>query len=111
MENKLRRRKDPMSGLIQKMTYLLVSLIELMLSLRFVARLFGASSQAPFIAWLYENTAPLLAPFLYVFPSPSVKGRFVLEFSTLFAIFVYSFGAYLILEVMSMLGSFENKKK
>lgn len=100
-----------MSGLIQKMTYVLITLIELLLSLRFVSRLFGANSQAPFIAWLYDTTAPLLAPFLHVFPSPSVKGNFVLEFSTLFAIFVYSFAAYLVLEVMSMISGMETKKK
>ena len=100
-----------MSRLIQNMTYMLVSLIELLLSVRFVARLFGASTAAPFIAWLYENTEPLLAPFQYIFPSPSVKGRFVLEFTTLFAIFVYSFAAYLVLEVMGMFGSLEKKRK
>lgn len=100
-----------MSGLIQKMTYVLITLIELLLSLRFVARLFGANTQAPFIAWLYDTTQPLLAPFLHVFPSPSVKGNFVLEFSTLFAIFVYSFAAYLVLEVMSMISGMETKKK
>lgn len=100
-----------MSGLIQKMTYILITLIEVLLSLRFVARLFGANAQAPFIAWLYETTEPLLAPFLHVFPSPSVKGNFVLEFSTLFAIFVYSFAAYIVLEITSMISSVEHKKK
>ena len=100
-----------MAHIIQKMTYIIVSLVEVLLSLRFIARLFGASSRAPFIAWLYENTEPLLAPFQYVFPSPSVKGQFVLEFTTLFASFVYSFAAYLILEVMNMFGTFERETR
>lgn len=100
-----------MSSLIQKMTYILVTFIELLLSLRFISKLFGANIQAPFVSWLYANTEPLLYPFQHIFPSPSVKGRFVLEFTTLFAIFVYSFAAYLILEVMSMISGLEKRKK
>lgn len=100
-----------MHDILQKMTYIFIALIEALLGLRFVARLFGASAQAPFIAWLYDNTAPLLVPFQYIFPAPSVNGRFVIEFTTLFAIFVYSFAAYLVLEVVSMFGTLEKKKK
>ncbi|MCA9369271.1 YggT family protein [Candidatus Woesebacteria bacterium] len=96
---------------MQRMTYIFVSLIELLLSLRFIAKLFGANASASFIAWLYANTEPLLSPFQYVFPSPSVKGRFVLEFTTLFAIFMYTFLAYLVLEILGLFDTMGKKRK
>ncbi len=100
-----------MKQLIQNLTYMTIMLVEVLLSLRFITRLFGANPKAPFIAWLYENTAPLLAPFSQVFPAPSVNGKFVLEFTTLFAIFVYSFIAYLALELLSIFNTFGEQKK
>ncbi len=100
-----------MKQLVQNLTYVTVMLVEVMLSLRFITRLLGANSKAPFIVWLYDNTTPLLAPFAQVFPSPSVNGRFVLEFTTLFAIFVYTFIAYLALELLSIFDSFGATKK
>lgn len=100
-----------MRRLLQDFTYFVITIIEVLLTLRFITKLFGANPQAPFVTWLYENTQPLLAPFMYVFPTPSVKGRFVLEFTTLFAIFVYSFVAYIVLELMSVFGSMERDNR
>lgn len=81
----------------------IASLVELLISLRIILKLFGASTTAPFVRWTYETTNPLLEPFLGMFPSPNLEGGFVIEFSAIFALLVYAFVGYLLLEVISVL--------
>lgn len=85
---------------LREIVYFIVALVEILLTFRFVLRLLGASSSASFVAWIYDTTQPLLQPFLFAFPSPSARGGFVLEFTTLFAIFAYAFIGYLIQELL-----------
>jgi len=47
------------------------------------------------VRWLYETTQPLLEPFAGIFPSPSISGGFVIEFTAIFAIMIYAFIGYL----------------
>lgn len=54
----------------------LFGLIEGLLMLRVVLKLFGANAAAPFVHWLYGVTAPLLAPFSGAFPAPALEGGF-----------------------------------
>lgn len=81
----------------------IMGLVELLISLRIVLKLFGASTAAPFVQWVYETTAPLLQPFLGMFPSPNLTGGFVIEFSAIFGLMVYAFIGYLLLEVLDIL--------
>jgi uncharacterized protein YggT (Ycf19 family) len=81
----------------------IVNVVEFFLSLRIILKLFGASVGAPFVRWVYETTAPLLAPFTGMFPSPELSGGFEIEFSALFALMVYAFTGYLIVEVLENL--------
>lgn len=81
----------------------IISMIELLLSLRIILKLFGASTTAPFVRWAYETTAPLLEPFAGMFPSPNLTGGFVIEFSAVFALLVYAFVGYILLEVLNVL--------
>lgn len=83
------------------LTNAIVSIIELLIGLRVVLKLFGASTQSAFVRWLYDTTQPLLAPFEGMFPSPRIEGLFVLEFSALFALLVYAFVGYLIIELIA----------
>ena len=99
-----------MGKLLKNFSALIFSLVGILLMFRFVLKFLGANSHTPFVAFIYENTQPLLAPFLYAFPTPSISGRFVIEFTTLFAMFVYAFISYLIEEVLSLFGR-ESKKK
>jgi len=94
-----------MNKSLKKILSLIFSLVEVSLIFRFLLKLFGASSSAGFVSFIYQNTYQLLSPFLLAFPAPSVNGRFVLEFTTLFAIFVYAFANYLIQEVLDFLSS------
>lgn len=78
----------------------IVLIVEVALGLRLILKLFGANPQAGFVAWVYETTLPLLAPFMGAFPSPTIEGGFVLEFTTLFAMIIYALVAYLIQELL-----------
>lgn len=92
-----------MSKILNDFANFVFGLIELLLVFRFILKLFGASSQAKFVVWIYETTQPLLSPFLLAFPTPQISGRFVLEFTTLFAIFAYAFFGYVVGEVLEIM--------
>ncbi len=74
-----------------------------LLVIRFVLRLLGANTNAQVINWIYVTTLPLLDPFYVAFPSPNINGRYVLEFSTVFAIFFYAFAGWLIDRILKVL--------
>lgn len=82
-----------------------------LLGLRFILKLFGASTSAPFVQWLYETTYSLITPFNEIFPSPRLEGGFIIEFSVLFAILIYSFIAYLLIQVLDSITYYIKARK
>ncbi len=94
-----------MRKMLENLITLIFSLVSISLLLRFLLKLFGASSASTFVSFIYENTQPLLVPFLYAFPSSSISGKFVVEFTTLFALFVYGFISYILEEVLNFISS------
>lgn len=75
--------------------------IETLLVLRFALKLLGANAGAAFTQFVYTLSAPFVAPFMYVFGSPSVAGS-VFELSTLLALFVYWLLAWGIVKLIVM---------
>ncbi len=76
-------------------------------------KLTGAGASAPFVLWVYNTTYPLISPFVGVFPSPQVD-MFIIEFSSIFALVVYSVSAQFLITLLSSLEkllSSENKKQ
>jgi uncharacterized protein YggT (Ycf19 family) len=73
------------------------------LMIRLLFRLFGANPSAPFVDFLYESTAPLLAPFRGIFTPYVIEPGLVLEFSTIIAIAIYSLVAWLLIEFIDFL--------
>lgn len=99
-----------MEWLIIKATNILIYLIhtifaiaESILGLRIVLKLFGANTSAPFVQWTYNTSAPLLHPFEGIFPSAELDGTFVIEFSALFALIIYSIVGYFLTKIVSTL--------
>lgn len=90
----LKYRYPATGNLLLYITYIVISFVELMITFRVLLKLFGAHASAPFVAWVYATTAPLLQPFAGMFPSPVLEGGFIIEFSALFAIIVYGAIAY-----------------
>lgn len=92
-----------MGRVLKDLATFVFGLVEVLLVFRFVLKLFAANPEAAFVAWIYDTTAPLLSPFLLAFPTPSIRGGYTLEFTTLFALFVYAFAGYLIQELLSII--------
>jgi uncharacterized protein YggT (Ycf19 family) len=74
--------------------------VETLLGLRLLLRFLGARQDVAFVQWLYATSEPLIEPFVGIFPSPVIEGRFVLEFSTLFAMLIYALIAYVVIELV-----------
>lgn len=92
-----------MSRILKELTAFVFGLIDLLLIFRFLLKLLAANPDAQFVAWIYATTEPLLNPFMLAFPTPRVAGNFVLEFTTLFALFTYTFIGYAIQELLAMI--------
>lgn len=82
------------------LTDFIFGLIESILGLRILLELLGANPLTPFVSWLYEISRTLLYPFQNIFPSPVLRGGFVLDMSSVVALFTYAFLAYLLSELI-----------
>jgi uncharacterized protein YggT (Ycf19 family) len=78
-----------LTRLLKSILNIILSIIGTFLGLRIILKLFGANDSAEFVDWIYETTIPLIQPFENIFRTVRIDGRFVIEFSTLFAILVY----------------------
>lgn len=79
----------------------LFSLLETLLIVRFILRLFGANPDAAFTSFVYGISQVFVAPFQYVFGSPSV-GVAVVDMSTLLALIMYWILAWGITTLIAM---------
>jgi uncharacterized protein YggT (Ycf19 family) len=70
--------------------YVVVLVDLVLLTLGFVLRLFGASTDAEFTRWVYRNVDRVMEPFRGMFPSHAVSDQSVLDSSLLFAMIVYA---------------------
>lgn len=81
----------------KQLIWYILLVIEVLLALRFVLKLLGANPASVFSILVYITTLPFVIIFTGVFPSSvSPTGNIVLEWSTLFAMFVYAVIAFLI---------------
>jgi uncharacterized protein YggT (Ycf19 family) len=93
-----------MFGIIRTFVNIVIGVIELLLSLRFIFKFFAVNSSTPFVAWLYGATASLVSPFARILPDLKLGG-FVIDFSILVALIIYVLVGYLILQIFSYTGS------
>lgn len=82
---------------------MIIGLIEIILVFRFILRLLNASPEAEIVSWVLVNSAPFLRPFAFAFNNLILPGGFVIEFSTLFAIFAYAVIGYVVKEAVEMI--------
>src|SRR5437660_3249929 len=61
-----------------RLVWFVAGVLEVLIGLRFALKLFGASSQSPFVDLVYGITAPFVAPFRGIFPV-SGQGPFILH--------------------------------
>lgn len=85
---------------------LIFGFIETLVALRFTMRLIGADPTNGFVNWVYDWSAPLVAPFAGIFGqhSPlsglSVAAQSVFEWTSLIALLVYALIGALILRII-----------
>jgi YggT family protein len=89
---------------------LLIGGVEVVLIFRLILKLANADTRADVVNWIYAFSEPLLKPFLLAFPTPSIKGGYQLEFTTVFAIFGYAFLGYVLQELCDFLIKRTQKK-
>ncbi len=81
---------------------LMVDLLEALLGLRFVMRILDANPANVLVAFLYQVTSPLIAPFRGIFHDLS-SGGMVIEWSTVLAMLAYGFLAILLVRIVNYL--------
>jgi uncharacterized protein YggT (Ycf19 family) len=94
----------PVPGYVRAIQFVwfLAGLVDVLVGLRFLFKLFGGSTASPFVALLYSLTAPLVAPFRGIFPETGTSG-FVFEPSALVAMVVYPLIAWGIVSLIRIL--------
>lgn len=71
--------------------YFLVGLLEVLLGLRFLLRMFGANPDNSFAQFIYTLSDPFIAPFSTLFISPTASdGANIFDVNVLIAMIVYA---------------------
>jgi len=91
------------SGVVmaQRVIWFILGVINVLLITRFVLLLLGANNDAGFVTFIYNITAPFVAPFVGIFGQPTY-GQFMIEWSSLLAMIVYSLIAWGIVSVITL---------
>ena len=88
---------------VTRIVTLLFTVLEVLLLLRFILKLFGANAQQPLVSGLYRFTEPLVRPFQGIFPEPS--GPPALDLAALLAVAFFFLIAALIVAVVRAITS------
>jgi YggT family protein len=83
---------------VTRIVTLLFTVLEVLLLLRFVLKLFGANSNQPLVSGLYRITEPLVRPFQGIFPEPA--GPPALDLAALFAVAFFFLIAALVVAIV-----------
>src|SRR5580704_13843683 len=75
---------------------IVVGIVELLLIFRFIFKFLVVNTGTPFVAWIYDVTAPLAAPFSKILPNWKFSG-FVVDFATVAALIVFALAGSLLL--------------
>ncbi len=92
-----------MMSLASSVVGFIFGVIEVLLVVRFFFRFIGASAQADIVAWVYRNSDPFVQPFVGILSNWNIGERFVLEWSTLFAIVAFALLGVIIERLLQMI--------
>ena len=92
-------------GLIQGAIWI----VDGFLTLRFILTMFGADSGSQFTKFIYDSTIILLKPFHDIFPVQVIGSGYVFEFTTLFAVLIYTCIAYVLVTLIWWLDRLSSK--
>ncbi len=92
-----------MQSLATSAVYFCVAIIELLIGVRVLLKLFGANEVALFVRLIYDLSHIFFVPFEGMFPSISFALGSVLELSAIFALVVYLFLGYLVNRLIELI--------
>jgi YggT family protein len=84
-------------------TYLVVGVVEALIIIRVTLKLLAANPSSGFVRFIYNVSAPLVAPFQGIFPTPVTQNS-VLELSAFVAIAAYALIAWVIVRLIVIFG-------
>ena len=90
-----------------QITYLVLGVVEALIITRVILKLLAANPEAGFVRFVYTVSAPLVAPFQGIFPTPATQNS-VLELSALVAIAVYAVIAWALARLIAIVGQRES---
>lgn len=90
--------------IVRRGVYYVLGIVEVLLVFRFLLRLFAANPAAPFVAFVYGVTAPLVFPFAGVFRGFAADGA-AFEPGTLLAMAVYAVAAWAVDRLVMLVAS------
>jgi uncharacterized protein YggT (Ycf19 family) len=85
-----------------RVIYLILGIVEALLLIRLILKLLAANPVAGFSSLIYGITAPLVAPFVGVFPNAQGDAS-VLEVATILAMIVYALLAWGIVRLVEII--------
>jgi YggT family protein len=85
-----------MLRIVRTLINVVVGIIELLLIFRLIFKFLVVNTGTPFVAWIYDVTAPLVAPFSKILPDWKLSD-FVVDFATVAAIVVFGLAGSLLL--------------
>jgi YggT family protein len=88
---------------ISGVVYFLFGLIEIVIALRVLLKLLAANPNAGFTQFIYNLSAPFVAPFEGIVGTPSASNGSVFEFSSILAIIVYLLLSWIIVKLLQLL--------
>jgi len=94
-------RRRTVAKLVQ-LVWLLFGIIETLLAIRFILRLFGANPDAPFASFIYSVSDAFLLPFAGLFATPRSGGS-ALDLNAIVGIVVYMLVAWLFVKIVWLL--------
>lgn len=86
----------PVIALYHRLLYTLLDILEAMLTIRVLLRMFGANPASPFVAWIHAMTDPFVAPFAGIFPSPAAG----IDVAALVAMLAYALLVYALVRLL-----------
>lgn len=87
---------------LKKLVDVILTLVGVVISLRFILRLFGANSGNSFVDWVYQTSGEMLSPFRNIFSPTVLEGGFVIDFTALFGLLVYGLVALLAVHLIDL---------
>lgn len=86
-----------------RLIWFIAGVIDVLVGLRFLLKLLGASTASSFVGLIYGLTAPLVGPFQNIFPV-SGSGTFIFEPASIVALIIYpliALGAASLIRILS----------